>query len=214
MRRPVSFSTVVAFGVGMVFLVSCGSKGELGVDNPAPLLSGAGGGDPSDASASGGNGGSTAIGGSGGVIPPPESTACWFSQLPPEVQPILPKTSVDDACRIASTTAVWQHPDGGLGGVGFSGDARADIVGRWVACGGAIGETINPIAHAGVEFGANGRWRLLTRDTTGALVPLTSSSTTSGFYYALGDGQLLLGGGGGFKISFGAGLARVYRPRA
>jgi hypothetical protein len=69
-------------------------------------------------------------------------------------------------------------------------DARAAIVGRWVACtpgGGAFSST----PHAGVEFGANGRWRLLVTDPSGTLVPTTSTgSDAQGRYYALATGQL------------------------
>jgi len=115
--------------------------------------------------------------------------------------------TVEAACATASMTTVWQRPDGGLGGVGYDGDARADIVGRWVACG-TPGFSRTP--HVAVEFGANGRWRLLSRDASGALVPL---ATSTGFYYALGSGQLNVRGetsGGTFFISFAAGVDALH----
>jgi hypothetical protein len=67
-------------------------------------------------------------------------------------------------------------------------DARSEIVGRWVPCG---TQSFSPLAHAGVEFGANGRWRLLGTDATGALVPLASTPAEArGYYYLLGTGQI------------------------
>lgn len=69
-------------------------------------------------------------------------------------------------------------------------DARAAIVGRWVACT-AGGGSFSSTPHAGVEFGANGHWRLLVTDSSGALVPTTSTSRDAqGRYYALATGQL------------------------
>jgi len=74
-------------------------------------------------------------------------------------------------------------------------------VGRWQVC----NHSISGIpAHTVIEFGANGRWRLLALDpTTGDLVPIARSETTSGYYYLLGIGQLNLDSelpGGGMRI--------------
>jgi hypothetical protein len=47
------------------------------------------------------------------------------------------------------------------------------------------------LPHDGLEFGANGRWRLLVKDSTGALVPITSTAAqVRGIYYALTSGQM------------------------
>ena len=46
--------------------------------------------------------------------------------------------------------------------------------------------TVVASPHAGIEFGGNGRWQLLTKDASGALVPLAAR----GYYYVLGSGQL------------------------
>ena len=71
---------------------------------------------------------------------------------------------------------------------GHTTDARANIVGRWIPCGVPV---FSSVPHAAVEFGANGRWQLLTIDATGALVPMAAGTTeTRGTYYALGTGQL------------------------
>jgi hypothetical protein len=74
------------------------------------------------------------------------------------------------------------------------GDARGLFVGRWAAC---LGGGLGMAPHAGIEFGANGRWRLLARDIAGDLVPMPGTSAgTTGRYYALGRGQFNLRGEG------------------
>ncbi len=66
---------------------------------------------------------------------------------------------------------------------------RAHFVGRWATCGSS--GSLSALPHAGVEFGANGRWRLLVADSKGALVPAASTDgTTGGHYYALASGQV------------------------
>ena len=118
-------------------------------------------------------------------------SACWESQLPPEVQPILPTASVSASCAAAPAITQWSSPVPRSDvDAGPDGDARGAIVGRWVACApGADPFSMAP--HAGIEFGANGRWRLLVTDSSGALVPTTSTGTDAqGRYYALTSGQI------------------------
>ena len=123
-------------------------------------------------------------------IPVPDP-ACWAGQLPPQAQPILPLSTVAEACAAGAAATAWSFPstDNAMG----DGDARAVIVGRWAACGTALG--FPGPAHGGVEFGANGRWRLLAAASTGALAPMTGDGT-SGYYYQLETGQLNVMGEG------------------
>jgi hypothetical protein len=122
------------------------------------------------------------------AAPPPVTTtpdpACWTGQLPPQAQPILPQAAVADACAAGAAATTWTFPSSGNM---TSDDARAFIVGRWAACSATVGFPAGP--HAGLEFGANGRWRLLALDAVGALAPMTGDDT-SGYYYQLGTGQL------------------------
>ena len=172
------------------------------------------GGTPVDASTSVGFPGSPP----GSAFPPDASTgpiysdACWASSLPPETQPMAPTTSVADACAAgaAATATDWSYPQHPAG---TNGDDRRYIVGRWAVCGTSI---FGLPAHAGIEFGANGRWTLLGSDaTTGALLPLSRTGSTSGYYYLLGIGQLdLVGelpGSGGqiFHVSFVSGMDAI-----
>src|SRR5450755_941284 len=71
------------------------------------------------------------------------SPACWARQLPPEVKPILPQSTVTDACQVGSTTTQWSYPQDPPG---IETDGRPDIVGRWVACGSA---GFSDLRHAG-----------------------------------------------------------------
>ncbi|HSQ65333.1 MAG TPA: hypothetical protein VLM85_19070 [Polyangiaceae bacterium] len=66
------------------------------------------------------------------------------------------------------------------------GDARPSIVGRWSACG---ADAFSTTAHAGIEFGGNGRWRFLTNGANG-LTPLPLTNDNAGRYAALATGQL------------------------
>ncbi len=154
----------------------------------------------------------------GPVFPPDASTgpvygtACWEGSLPPEVQPIQPTSSVADACTAgaAATPSDWTYPQSAAG---TNGDDRRYIVGRWAVC----DQSISGLpAHAGLEFGANGRWRMLSVDpATGALVAMARSETTSGYYYLLGIGQLEPHGevpGDGrhiFLVTFTAGMSAL-----
>jgi hypothetical protein len=163
------------------------------------------------------------------IFPPDASTgpvysaACWASSLPAPAQPIPPHTTVMDACALgaAATSTDWIYPRDQSG---TNGDDRHNIVGRWAVCSQSI---FGLARHDGIEFGANGRWRMLARDAaTGDLVPMDRSQTTSGTYYLLGTGQLYLaaelaGGTHIFPVTFTgaldainfnnpAGLAEVY----
>lgn len=125
----------------------------------------------------------------GGASMPPDArrvglpifaAACWQSQLPPPPTPATPTTTVADICGAAASATDWSVLVGPPEAVD---DYRSHIVGRWSACGTKLAELP---AHAGIEFGANGRWRLLAIDAgKGTLVPLATTSGTSGYYYAL-----------------------------
>ncbi len=109
----------------------------------------------------------------------PTSSSCWQDQLPPEAEPLMPRVSVAEACS-------GDIESFGSGGQAGDADARAVLVGRWVPCGtGAFRTT----PHAGIEFGANGRYALLM-DSVSGLVPLTPPVT--GRYNMLSTGQLNL----------------------
>ena len=148
--------------------------------------SGRGNGQRSDASVPTGDGGQ----------------ACWAARYP-EVQPRPPERPATESCSIPSQAVAWATP---TMDTTRSVDARDRLVGRWVACG--EGGLVSG-AHAGIELGANGRWRLLERDAAGALVPVPATEGTTGRYYFLSRGQLeVLGEGFGhrdtFFVSFGA----------
>jgi hypothetical protein len=143
---------------------------------------------------------------------PVESAACWAPLLPAPVQPIAPTSSVMDACAAgaAATSTDWTYPPNITA---TSGDDRRYIVGRWAVC---VDSIFGQTAHAGLEFGANGRWRMLATDpTTGELVPMVRSETTSGYYYLLGVGQLNLatelasGGYRAYPVTFTAGMDAI-----
>jgi hypothetical protein len=87
------------------------------------------------------------------------------------------------------TVITWNYP---LNPAGTNGDDRGLIVGRWTACGARFS---NLPAHDAIEFGANGRWRLLAIDATaGTFSPIADAGEASGFYQLLGIGQLNLQG--------------------
>jgi hypothetical protein len=186
-----------AIGLGLALVV-----GTLGACKGEPL-----GGERRDA------GGTPAVDASTGVVSPDAATgplysnACWASLLPPETQPIVPASSVADACAAGAAATAWTYP---ANPAGTNGDDRRYIVGRWAVCGVSISGLP---AHAEIEFGFNGRWRLLELDVaTGTLVPLAQTGMTSGYYYLLGIGQLNLdselptGGGQIFHLSFASGM--------
>jgi len=178
------------------------------LSSQAPLDPGGAGGSPG---AGGGSAAAGAPGGLGGAPGEPVSRdpACWTGQLPPEVQPRQPQLSVTAACAAGADPLQWRQPAPGTPPVD---DARADIVGRWVPCGAA---SFSPLAHAGVEFGANGRWRLLTTDALNQLVPLENGPEgASGRYYDLGRQLDISGEGytGGTRIValwFAAGMDAI-----
>jgi hypothetical protein len=123
------------------------------------------------------------VGGDTGTGP-----TCWASQLPPEPQAPQPKLDVATACQLGASAPSWSFPTTWTGTNSMHNDDHdGDLVGRWVTCGGA---GVVSQAHAGIEFAGNGRWRLLAKDASGALVPLP----TGGYYYVLGNGQLDLDG--------------------
>jgi hypothetical protein len=119
--------------------------------------------------------------GSGRGSASPTGPACWAGQLA-EVQPRLPGRTAAELCAAVAATTEWTNE---TRGTDPSFDARDRLVGRWVAC----GETgLRPQPHAGIEFGANGRWRLLAGDASGALVPAPAPGPT-GHYFLLSRDQ-------------------------
>jgi hypothetical protein len=93
---------------------------------------------------------------------------------------MVPASSTANLCAAASSASDWEV----LGGPPeIVEDYRSHIVGRWAACGATIAQLPS---HAGIEFGANGRWRLLAMDAgSGGLVPLAGTGAVSGYYYAM-----------------------------
>jgi hypothetical protein len=144
---------------------------------------------------------------------PVYSDACWVGSLPPQPLPILPTSMVVEACAAGTGTPAWSYPQDPAGN---SADDRHYIVGRWSTCN--AGLSFLP-AHSVIEFGANGRWRLLAFDSRGntlstGLIPVAGSGT-SGYYYLLGTGQLDLnadespGGSRILSVSFTAGMGTL-----
>jgi hypothetical protein len=159
-----------------------------------------------------GNGttGPTSLGSPAASTVPAYTDSCWPASLPAEVQPMPPTASVADTCAATATATDWSYPQNPAG---TSGDDRRYIVGRWVACSSSAAGTP---PNRGIEFGANGRWRLLTVDaTTGDFSPVSDGGTDSGYYYMLGIGQLdltpeYLGGGTpATLVTFALGMAAV-----
>lgn len=116
----------------------------------------------------------------GRPVPATFSADRWRSQLPPAPVPMTAPAAVADLCTAAASATDWapvpSPPE-------VIEDYRGYIVGRWAACGAKIAQLP---AHAGIEFGANGRWRLLaTEAAKGGLVPLAAAGSTSGYYYAM-----------------------------
>ena len=104
---------------------------------------------------------------------------CVGQALPPPVEPVEPHTTAAGACAAAvASSSEWDFPS--IDAATTTADARSYFVGRWLLCGGG---GLSNLAHAGSDFGANNRWRLLTSNpTTGELVPMdTSSGSASGY---------------------------------
>ncbi|MGH7435091.1 MAG: hypothetical protein ACRENE_05395 [Polyangiaceae bacterium] len=196
--------TLAAPAVVVLALPSCSGRVET-IDTTGGTASSIAGSASSTAAAGDASVGAPGVNGTTQATPPsPGSTgavgpgsgsgavagsACWESQLPQAVQPTLPTHSVATTCKASASAATWPGPfvtfDAG------DGDARAAIVGRWATCGSA--GSFSPTPHAGIEFGANGRWRLLVADASGALVPMGAATTQNqGRYYLLSTGQLNL----------------------
>jgi hypothetical protein len=123
------------------------------------------------------------------LIPIPDPS-CWSGQLPAQVQPMRALSTVADACNAGASATTWTYPTMDASNAA---DDRANVVGRWAAC--SAGTSFPAGPHAGVEFGANGRWRLLASDGAGGLTPMTGDGTT-GYYYLLGTGQMEIMGEG------------------
>ena len=128
--------------------------------------------------------------------------ACWAASLPPDPPPILPTLLTVNACAAGTGSPAWSYPQDPAGG---EADDRRYIVGRWQTCNGSL--SMLP-SHTAIEFGGNGRWRLLAAGASAnslddTLLPL-SGPMTSGYYSLLGSGQLNLTGedtgGGGWGL--------------
>jgi hypothetical protein len=97
------------------------------------------------------------------------------------VLPKIPTTTFAEACTGPSVAPPWLGADAGDQA---EQDSRDYVVGRWVAC--------PPVDQAptwpggAIEFGANGRWHLLSVDANGVF----GSTYDVGTYWLLGSGQL------------------------
>jgi len=151
-----------------------------------------------------------------GSTGPVYSAACWASSLPPPVQPIQPTDTIGVACASPEpdiTASDWSYPRDPAG----SRDDRQYIVGRWMRCGDGLRVAVK---HEGIEFGANGRWRLLA-NTHGDPVPASpgvdmgAAGLVSGYYYMWGSGTLDLeaetagGWNWTFFVSFADGMDAI-----
>ncbi len=99
----------------------------------------------------------------------------------PQVSARQPVLSFDDGCAETSL-----QPLADSSTIAESGDARELLVGRWRLCGGTA--YYGGSEHEGIEFGSNGRNRLL-RSSGGRLIP--SGNDARGVYYLLGSGQFM-----------------------
>jgi hypothetical protein len=167
--------------IGLGLLLFAGALGACSGEPLGGLRQDAGGTSPIDAS-------------TGSFVPdasttPIYSDACWAGSLPAETQPILPLSTTVDSCAAGSGFPKWSYPQNPAGN---SADDRRYIVGRWSTCNAGLPGLP---AHTAIEFGANGRWRLLmgtgSVNLSDALIPV-SGTGTSGYYYLLGTGQLNL----------------------
>jgi len=148
--------------------------------------SGASGGTAGSGGASGAPGGAPDSGTracpSGTTPATGRSSACWISGIC-EVQPIQPTYSVAEACMRAAGTKAWlgKPIPGGDPWI----DAKALLVGQWIAC--------NPAAGIeAIEFGANGRFRHLVKSPDGSYVPVSGNPVTArGFYWYVNEGGRL-----------------------
>jgi hypothetical protein len=116
--------------------------------------------------------------------------ACWSGTLPSTITPIEPTLPAADSCRLGATATEWSYPTAAAPPAPDLRDAddRGLIVGRWVSCDGA---GIGNVPHAGIEFGANGRFQLLTTNAAAELVPMAPAGPgIRGYYYLIGGGQL------------------------
>ena len=169
---------------------ACGAgKESLSVPPPA---SGAGGTlATSPFTASGGTAGRAPAGRDGGGGDEPDAvgrilrpigSSCSTEPVAPLV-PLQPQMNAADSCAAATNaSATWSYPSPTLDD---SVDDRGRLTGRWVSC---TSTTVVGPAGSGIEFGGNGRWRLLAQDPTGSLVPATEAPAT-GSYVVLGTGQ-------------------------
>jgi hypothetical protein len=160
-------------------------SGAAGAAGDAAAGSGAAGA-AGDTAGSGAAGAAGSQGAAGAPSTGAAGAPCWEGRLPPEPQPPAPQLTVAEACQLAAATTSWSFPGSGMGTTsGHNDDRNGEIVGRWVACGTAD-TAVSTVPHVGVEFGGNGRWRLLGAGPNGSLVPLA----TGGNYYTLAGGQL------------------------
>lgn len=138
----------------------------------------------------------------------PALSQCPPSMPPADVQPRPPTATVAESCQLAAeTTTQWTFPVSSV-----DTDQSGLLVGRWVIC-----ETFAPgvAVDTGIEFGGDGRFRTLTNDPSGALVPVVGGD--HGCYDLHGTGQngygqldLIPEGSGGrtstFRLSFAPGM--------
>lgn len=138
----------------------------------------------------------------------PALPQCPPAMPPAEVLPRPPMATVAESCQLAAeTTTQWTFPVSSV-----DTDQSGLLVGRWVIC-----ETFAPgvAVDTGIEFGGDGRFRTLTNNPSGALVPVVGGD--HGCYDLHGNGQngygqldLIPEGSGGrtstFRLSFAPGM--------
>jgi hypothetical protein len=170
-------STGTTGGVGD----STGTAGVGGVGG-ASTGTGAGGGSGASGAAGGTRDSGTRACPSGTTPATGRSSACWISSIC-EVQPIQPTYSVAEACMRAAGSKAWlgKPIPGGDPWI----DAKALLVGQWIAC--------NPAGGIeAIEFGANGRFRHLVKSADGSYVPVSGNPAAArGFYWYVNEGGRL-----------------------
>jgi len=165
-----------------------GGSGGFGAGGTGGSSGGSGG-----ASGKGGSGGASGAAGgapdsgtnacpSGTTPASGRSSACWIGGIC-EVQPIEPTYSVAESCMRAAGSKAWMSKPipGGDPWI----DAKALLVGQWIAC--------NPAGGIeAIEFGANGRFRHLVKSADGSYVPVSGNPATErGFYWYVNEGGRL-----------------------
>jgi hypothetical protein len=165
-REEVVFRvSALVVGASLFGFVACAEHIDEGTSHRSVIPA-----DSSDANTSSSDANTSSV--ASGCVPPP---------TPPEEDPIALIRAAAETCATVRRDSTFSQP-GGM--VGSDVDGKAKLVGRWLVCGTG---TFQAEPHAGVEFGANGRFQLLDADSTGAL---KANPAVRGRYYLLGSGQM------------------------